>query len=52
MCGACLFLTKPGVINILKCTYETEIQSAFYHQTTAIRENVMKKWECIKIILV
>jgi hypothetical protein len=30
----------------------TEIESASFYQTPAIRENIMKKWEDIKIILV
>jgi len=41
-----------GVINILNRTYETEIQSASFYQTPAIRERIGKNWEAIKIILV
>jgi hypothetical protein len=40
------------LINVLKRTYETEIQSASFYQTPAIRESIVKKWEYIKIILV
>ena len=32
-----------GVINVLKRTYETEIQSASFYQTPAIRERIVKK---------
>jgi hypothetical protein len=41
-----------GVVNIIKCTYEIEVQSASFYQTPAIREIIVKKWEDIKIILV
>jgi len=41
-----------GVINILKRTYETEVSSASFYQTPAIRERIVKKLEDIKIILV
>jgi hypothetical protein len=41
-----------GVINILKRTYETEIQSASIYETPTIRDRIVKKWEDIKIILV
>ena len=41
-----------GVINILKHTYETEIQSASFYQTPTIRERIVKKLQDIKIILV
>ena len=41
-----------GVINILKRTYETEIQSVSFYETPIIRERIMKKWEDIKTILV
>ena len=49
------FGQKPcvsGVINILIHTYETEIQSASFYQTPAIKKRIVKKWEAIKIILV
>jgi len=40
------------VINILKRTYETEIQSASFYQNPAIIGRIVKTGEAIKIILV
>ena len=39
---------QPCVINILKRTYEAEIQSASFYQTPAIRESIVKNCNILR----
>jgi hypothetical protein len=39
---------QPCVINILKRTYEAEIQSASFYQTPTIRERIVKKCNILR----
>ena len=39
---------QPCVINILKRTYEAEIQSASFYQTPAIRESIVNKCNILR----